>query len=114
MLMPAGGEHGVLLLRRNKLLKLFDPALAIVTGDRAENSGSDRVRRLLQSRATILGHSNGFSVKGRSALRCAGNSTAGLLFLLFGSLSTNTQALFALHTNPVWISDLIFRTHCLY
>lgn len=96
MPMLAGREHGVLLLHRNKPLKLFDPALAIVTGDRAGHCGSDRGRLVLQSRATILGRSNGFSLKGHSALGSAGNGLAGLLFLLFGY----SQGLFALHTNP--------------
>lgn len=94
MLIPAGGEHGVLLLRRSKPLKLFDTALAIVTGDRTGLCGSDRGRLVLQSRATILGRSKGFSLKGHSALGSAGNGTARLLFLLFGY----AQALFTQFT----------------
>lgn len=83
-----------MLLHRVKPLKLFDPALAIETGDRAGLCGSDWGRLVLQSRATILGRSNGFSLKGHSALGSAGNGTDGLLFLLFGY----AQALFTLHT----------------
>lgn len=105
VLKPTGAEHRTLLERRKKPLKLFDPALEIVTGDRAGHSGSDRRRLVLQSRVTILGCSNGFSVTGD-----AGNGTAGLLFLLFGSLNTHTQAVFALQTNPVWFPNLIFRS----
>lgn len=106
MLMPVGGEHGVLLLRTNKLLKLFDPALAIVTENRVGHSGSDRGRLVLQNRATILGRFNGFSVKGHSALGSAENASAGLLFLLFGSLNTHTQALFAHKFSLNFRSDL--------
>lgn len=94
MLIPERGEHGVLLLRRNKPIKLFDPALAFVTGDRSGHCGSDRGRLVLQSTATILVRSNGFSLKGHSALGSAGNSSARLLFLLF----VYAQALFTLHT----------------
>jgi len=92
----------VAVIHRNKQLKLFDLALAIVTGVRAGHCGSGQERLVLQSRATILGRSNMFSLKGHSALVSAGNGTAGLLFLLFGY----AQALFALHTNPHSIGNI--------
>ncbi len=113
VLMPVGGEHGVLLLRRNKPLKLFDPALAIVTGDRAGHSRSEWGRLVLQSRATILGRSNGFSVKGHSALGMLGMAPLGYCFsCLVLSTHTHTHRLCSHCTQiqfgfQIWSSEVL-------